>query len=256
MSPSVPSLNRRFVLVFLASLLMVGASCWGIWQYSVARQLHELHESRFQFSLNNVRAALESGLRLGFAAHELPGAQELIEQVRAREQSIQSIDVFDLSGRILFTTDKGGLGASIPGAWLNSCRHIAAGSVWRSTDDDGNIQCTLVVNSYDQVSAGVLLRYQIPGPSGVGGAMPDHWPAMLVILVLLGIVGGGTGWVAVRPIERRLHAMTLALKDHGHIPNDGLLGDLATAVQELDQIQQGIQDVDLEVERLDHTETS
>jgi hypothetical protein len=256
MSQAPPSLNRQFALVFLSVMLVVTASCMAIWQYSINRQLHELQESRFQFSLHSVRAALESGLRLGFAAHELPGAQELLEQARAREQNIQSIDVFDLSGRILFTTDHGGLGAAIPVAWLDACRSIATGGIWRSSNEDGNIQCTVVLNSYDQISGGVLLRYRIPVQSGVGGLDAAHWPSLALILVLLGLMGAGAGWVAVRPVERRLHAMTRAVEERTPVPDDALIADLATAVQQVDQILRDIKVVDLEVERFDHTETS
>jgi hypothetical protein len=265
-----PSVNREFSAVLLVALLVLAACCWTIWQFAFTHQLQQLRESRFQFSLANVRATLESGLRLGFAPSDLPGTQALIEQVRAREQGIQSIDVFDPAGRILFTTDQSGVGASLPGAWRTACMAKLPGEIWRSEEEDGNLQCTAVINGYEQVVGGVLLRYRLQAIHGLRGTLSGHWPSFLVTLALLGLLGGMAGWLAVRSTEQRLNALTSAFegegdgegmvqvrgRGQGRASDDNMAGPAASALEKLGQMQGELARIKAESERLDALETA
>jgi len=105
---------RAFAQVLALLLPVVAGIVLVVWQQAVSAQVESLRDSRFRFSLHQVKAALESGLRLGFAPADLPAAQGLIDQVLARQQDILSVDVFDAQGRVLFSTDQSGVGDSVP----------------------------------------------------------------------------------------------------------------------------------------------
>ena len=253
MSP--PSITRRFSVLLLGTLVALAIGCWSIWQISFTSQLHALGESRFQFSLNTVRAALESGLRLGFNPADLPGAQLQIDQARAREQGILSIDIFDPQGRIVFTTDHSGVGVSVPEAWRTPCLARTSGAIWFSTDDNDNLQCAVLLNAYEQVSAAVLLRYRLPARMGVGGALPEHWGALLGSLALFLLLGSAAGWLIVRPVERHLDAQVRSLAGAELARDDDLVGPVASALQHLGQIQDDLHAIEAEADRIDHLDT-
>lgn len=250
-----PSLNRQFLAMVLGALALMAGSTWVLWQVSLASRVDELQDGRFRFSLSSARAGLESGLRLGFNTADLPGAQALIEQVRGREPGILSIDVFDSSGRILFTTDQGGVGAQMPADWRDACLATESGDVWRGRDDDGRLQCTGLANAYDQVSGGVLLRYRLPSRQGMTAALQDHWPALAAALALLGLLAGGAGWLAVRPVEQRLLAATAALTGGRPAVDDDFIGPLASGLQAAARLEDDLKSIEAEADRLDQLET-
>lgn len=188
-------------VVTVALLLALLASFGGgvlFWTAQQEDAVETLRASRFRFGLNRVRNALESGLSLGITATELPGAQTLIEQVRAEEQDILSIDVFDAQGRVLLTTDAGGVGDRIPQAWLKPCLE-RGGDSWRGTDHDVALQCGALLNAYERAEGGVLLRHRPLAERGEAFAWGDAllaWAGLGLLVVLPGVL-------LLRPIAGR-----------------------------------------------------
>jgi hypothetical protein len=251
------SLNSLFVLLLAATLLVLVSCVWGLAQWRLGAGLEELRESRFRFSLITVRNGLETGLRLGFNPPELPGAQQLIDNALEREKDILSIDVFDNTGRILFTTDQGGLGATVATSWRSGCFSASAGEVWRQDDDNNALQCIAAVNSLEIPVAGVMLRYQLRERAGVGSTLTEHWAALLGLLGGCLLLGGLAGWWALRPLERQLQtdAQTLSGGDVSAALDNTLSGQLRSAMVSAAQINEEIQDIELATTRLDQIDT-
>ncbi len=253
MSPQA-SLLPRFALILLASILVAMAASVTAWRLATDDALDRYREDRFRFSLSNVQGALESGLRLGFSAADLPGAQDLIDRVRTRQPGILSIDVFDGEGRVLFTTDPAGLGSTVPLAWRELCLMPGAG-VQRIDEDDDRIQCIGLVNSFEQVAAGVLLRFRAYAGAQVlrGGSTPD--PGTLVLaLGAVFLLALAAGWIVVRPLENRL-SRALAGIESGEFPGDDpLLGEGARALADLSAMTAAMERAEAEADRIDRLE--
>lgn len=255
--PRAYTLNRYFVLMLsLALLLTLAAAVFG-WVATLEQRGAMLRESRFQYSLNSVRSSLESGLQLGLLLPDLPAAQELIEQNRMQERVILSIDVFDPEGRIVFTTDNGGVGAAIPRAWLGPCLSRARNRDgdnpnWSSQDDEGRLLCGPLVNGYEQVAGGVVLRYRLSDRASTLGLLGNYWPAALALLLGVGVLGSLAGWLILRRTERRLTHQTEAIAGLHPARNDTLTGPLATALAALDKLEQEQAAADREADRLDN----
>lgn len=252
------SLHRFFVGVLLATTLVVCLVTLVVWQSSLRQQQDQLRESRFQFSLTQVRASLESGLRLGFATGDLPGAQNLIEQVRARQSDILSIDIFDSRGTILFSTDQGGLGSSVPMAWRNPCT-AGAGALWRGQTQDSDLQCVALVNSFDQVAGGVMLRYRLPSRAVSAVELPQAWPLMLMgVLVVVGMAAS-QGRAGMQALDQRALALRLALLGKQSPPedHDPLWGHaVQPGIAAMARLEAELAQTDAEAERLDKLEAS
>jgi hypothetical protein len=204
------SLGWRFTAMLGLLLAIALAGSGGFWLSALSRDSAALRESRFQFSLNSVRAALEGGLHLGLLLPGLPGGQNLIDRRRAEERDILSIDVFDDAGRILFSTDSGGVAAQVPEAWRAPCL-AARQTPWQSQDDIGALQCLSLVNAFDKTVGGVVMRYRAATRTDLLSALLQRWHAGAALWLALLAVGGGLGWLAYQRIERRLDLARAAL---------------------------------------------
>ena len=94
------------------------------------RTLSDFLTSRFEFELNDVRQRIETQMDLGLALAELQSVpQELEEYLRADEQ-ILSIEVFDDTGIVLFSTDPSFVGDLVTEEWVTAWRASRGQEVW------------------------------------------------------------------------------------------------------------------------------
>ena len=256
MSRSPHSLQRWCAGVLLCATLLVCLSTLLVWQTHFRQQQDHLRDGRFRFSLTQVTASLEAGLRLGFLVADLPGAQPLIDQVRARQTDIVSIDVFDQHGEILFSTDPAGLGSSVPTHWRTPCTQSSAGG-WQGQTRDSDVQCQALVNSFGQASGGVLLRYRQLARTAPAVSLPEGWPFMLLGVGVLLAVALWQGCRPIRAAESRAQVLHAAVVDGGPLPPgppDALWGPTRSGLAMLSAWEQALRDTDTEAERLDNPE--
>lgn len=244
------SLGWRFgVLLGLLVALTLAASS-AFWLSALGRDSAALRESRFQFSLSSVRNSLEGQLQLGLLLQGLPGAQSLIDRRRAEERDILSIDVFDDTGRILFSTDRGGVAATLPQAWVAPCLNARQTS-WHGQDDVGAVQCTALVNAFDKTAGGVVLRYRIADRSEVLSTLLRRWHAGIGLWLVLVLAAGAVGWFAYRRIEDRLDDERRALLEESDEPAGEQEGGARTVKRALGDRERELAAMDREVDRLD-----
>lgn len=247
------SANYPFTLFLLAALLAVCACSWAIWRVSVSDQIQSLRESRFQFSINTIRSTLESGLKLGFATADLPGAQALIDEGKNNDRAIMSIDIFDPEGITLFTTDESSGGP--PTKSRKACLDNPSLAVMHFQDNGSAIACAVVLNSYQQISAGILIHSQLVSQAGIKDDLPDNWLPLLTLLALLTTTGCVAGWWAIRPTERIFQATGKALAGQLPTHDDDLVGPVAGALRQLDRIQEQLRAAEAEATRIDRMES-
>jgi hypothetical protein len=244
------TLNRYFTAICLLALLVMLGIGISVWLSSVAQRNATLRESRFEFSLHAVRGTLESGLRLGLSLSDLAGVQELIEQTRLQEQVILSVDIFDAEGRILFTTATDGVGANLPEAWRAPCL-AAVHENWSADDEEGRVLCGALTNNFDQVSGGVVLRYRQKEQSDTFGDLARNWPAVLALLLGLSVLASVAGWLAARNGENKLHLQMEAIAGTAAARNGGQSGPLSDALVVVHGIDDQLDMVEREADRID-----
>jgi len=251
------SVTFPFALLLMAALVAVAAGSWWASRAAFAKQLHELRENRYQYSINKIRSGLEYGLKLGFVTADIPGAQALIDDVKSRDMSILSIDVFDASGRTLFTTDLGGVGDGLRVQFRKSCLSNSSMAVLHDADDDGSLACTVLVNSFQNVSGGIVMRNRLVLREGVND-LPEQWQTLIVLLLLVMVTGGWAGWLVIRPAERHFERIASALAQDSPggqpVEDDALVGPVASAMRQLEQIHHELRAVEVETQRIDRLE--
>jgi hypothetical protein len=254
------SVARPFAWALVAVLAMATLASVAAWRFAVDEGFDSLRESRFRFGLGAVRATLESGLRLGFAPEDLPGAQVLIEQTQARQPDILAIEVFDKQGNILFSTDLGGFGATVPTVWRDRCLERTDAPVL-ADDEDGRVQCTALVNAFEQVTGGVMLRYRPRGGDPAGRTGRKVWLPLILALAALAAVGATIGWLMARPHERRLRKVVAALAGAAgggasdRAGTDGsLAGPVPAGLDALERMERELDRLDAEADAIDRLE--
>ncbi len=255
MSRQSRSLAVPFVAVLIGVLALLLAGFWVLSQARLSSERIELRDSRFRFSLGLVRVGLEAGLRLGFTPSEIPLAPAIIEQARAREKDILSVDVFDPSGRILFTTDQGGLGAKVPATWRDQCLATSPSEIWTANDDDDRLQCAVVLDALDVKAAGVLLRYRLDRREWFFGSLPRHLVWFFGLLAIFTAMGGFAGWLIIRPLERRILEAAQAVNGELAVSDDAVVGPVGSAMSDYAALESAVNKVEAEADSLDHIES-
>ncbi len=258
---------RRLVLMssFLVGLLVVvlvvaGGSLW-LWQDAINDRVEALRNERFRFSLMDLKATLEAGLRLGNNTADLAGTDALVAQVRDRQPDILSIDVYDAQGDVLFSTDPSGRGLKLPPTWQPPCLNPDT-TGWAGLDADGGVQCVGLVNAFGQAAGGVLLRHRHAARTTAGLALPTDWPWLAAMVMAL---MAATAWAAarvVRPLHRQAHALRTQLENlatsppTAAAPDASALGPAAAALAALQAHDRWLLETDAEADRLDAQEAA
>lgn len=102
----------RLSMTITAPIVLISALAIGLTVFldigKLDRTLAELEHSRLNFTLNNLRENLETGLDLGLPVKGLGNAQAAIDQEARRDADIVSIQVLDSQGRAVFNAGGGG----------------------------------------------------------------------------------------------------------------------------------------------------
>ena len=258
---------RRLVLMsgFLGGLVVVilvvaGGSLW-VWQDAINDRVEALRSERFRFSLMDLKATLEAGLRLGNNTADLAGTDALVAQVRDRQPDILSIDVYDSQGDVLFSTDPSGRGLKLPPAWRQPCLNPdTTGCV--GLDADGGVQCVGLVNAFGQAAGGVLLRHRYAARTTAGLSLPADWPRLAAMVMALMVAAAWAAARVIRPLHREAQALGAQLDNLATAvplaaaPDAHTLGPAAAALQALQAHDRWLLETDAEADRLDAQEAA
>ncbi len=181
-------------LLSLALLLAVTAVGAGAWRALDTQQNERLRQARFQFSVGDVRDALNASLQLGVSLQNLPNAQLQLDAAFKQHADALSMDVADATGQIVFSTDGSGVGARVPSAWVAQCVSLAQANDATSAQvfgesADAQWRCAPLLDGIGQAAGVLVLRYG----ADKAGAVNDG-----------GVKGGGVKGAALK-------AQTIAL---------------------------------------------
>lgn len=258
------ALISGFLVGLVGVVLVVAAGALWMWQDGISDRVEALRSERFRFSLMDMKATLEAGLRLGNTTADLAGTRALLAQVRDRQPDILSIDVYDAQGDVLFSTDPSGRGLKLPPAWRPPCLNPEP-TGWTGIDADGGVQCVGLVNAFGQPAGGVLLRHRHAARTSAGLSLPPDWPQLAALAMALIAV---TAWAAARaagPLHRQAQALRTQLDNLAHTPalaqaadsaDADTLGPSVAALAALQAHDRWLQETDAEADRLDAQEAA
>jgi hypothetical protein len=124
--------------------------------FMVADQmLLDLKEKQLRSELNDIGNSITNLIGVGLPLSALRRTQDLIERGRSRNPQIGAIVVFDTGGQILYSTDLGEVGLSVPAPWRQR------ESVGSFRTDEELVAIAPLFNSFGSRVGGVVLRYAL-----------------------------------------------------------------------------------------------
>ena len=176
------------IAIVLAVILGAGAAMTGVLSiHKFERTFADLLTSRFQFVENDIRQRIETQMDLGLALVNLESVTEEMEAYLRNDEQILSIEVFDETGTVLYSTDPSFVGDLVSEDWVIAWRTNRSKSFWSALENDAGVVGVPLRNNLDQDVGSLALRYS--------REFLDHSVSEQIERLLL--VGGGVGILMV-----------------------------------------------------------
>ena len=123
------------------------------------RTLADVLASRFEFVLNDLRQRIETQMDLGLALPVLQGVPEELEEYLQADEQLLSIEVFDDTGIVLFSTDPSFVGDLVAEEWILAWRASRDREVWSDIQRDARVVGVPMHDNLGRKVGSIALRY-------------------------------------------------------------------------------------------------
>ena len=154
MTTTKPQMILVAVLVCMFAVGMAGLLNYFKYRSNAERILRE----RLVVTGNAIETNIQSSLALGLNFSDIGTLQGTMDRERATDDLILSIEVFDIDGKPLYSTDRLRAMRSVPAAWLAAAQ-TARGSDWFVKDGSESAAGTAIQNNFGLPIGFVALRY-------------------------------------------------------------------------------------------------
>ena len=123
------------------------------------RTLSDFLTSRFEFELGDIRQRIETQMDLGIALADLQSIPEELEEYLHADEQILSIEVFDETGIVLFSTDPSFVGDLVTEEWVTAWRASRGQEVWSDLERDARVVGVPLRDNLGRDVGSLALRY-------------------------------------------------------------------------------------------------
>ena len=123
------------------------------------RTLSDFLNSRFEFELNDLRQRIESQVDLGIELGELQSVPSELEAYMHADKQILTIEVFDETGTVLFSTDPSFVGDLVTEEWVAMWRAGRGQEVWSNLERDARVVGVPLRDNLGRDVGSLTLRY-------------------------------------------------------------------------------------------------
>tara|TARA_B100000530_G_C15862191_1_gene449783 strand:+ start:287 stop:1063 length:777 start_codon:yes stop_codon:yes gene_type:complete len=146
-----------FVIAMVLSLLLM------MNYFKFQNILSDVTTSRLAVINKNLEDSINNAVNLGLALEEIQVGQ-LINRAKKNDKEIESIDVFDANGMVIFSTTFTfkGIKTQVPPKILNKVVKIKEPNVsndWSSNNNKYFVVGVTIYNSFDRAIGGIVLKY-------------------------------------------------------------------------------------------------
>ncbi len=217
-----------FVSVLLAGFLGVYVSN-GI--------LQRAQERRFESMLGELRARLETDLRIGIELPDDVRAQGMIEDAVARTTLLESIEVDSESGTVLFDSDRALRAQHVPDSWRAAARHEPNG--WRVIRQDEKTLGLPLRDALGETAGYLVSTYEIRRDTAASRNVLVHVRWIAAVTGALALGGGFAAALSTRQRQAeglaRLRRFPLNTSDHPMEQAARVLGETREVLVQVEQ---------------------
>lgn len=144
----------------LAAILAAGVAMTAtLSQHMFERTLADFLTSRFEFELNDIRQRVQTQMDLGIALTELQSIPDELEEYRRADEQILTIEIFDETGIVLFSTDPSFVGDLVTEEWVAAWRTSRGQQVWSNLERDARVVGVPLRDNLGRDVGSLALRY-------------------------------------------------------------------------------------------------
>jgi hypothetical protein len=152
------TIRVRFILVALVvSFFAVGMSAF-LNYFKYKSTIGNIVKSRVLVVGRGIEGSIQASLQLGLQFTELSALTQVMQSEKSSDRLVRGIDVFDASGQVLYSTDRGRVGTKVPESW-NLAAERSKTTEWTAEATDDFVAGISLKNSFDLTVGFLALRY-------------------------------------------------------------------------------------------------
>ena len=215
------TIRFRFIMVALVvSFFAVGMAAF-LNYFKYKSTISNIVKSRVLVVGRGIENSVQASLQLGMQFSELAQLPQLMQREKSSDRLVRGIDVFDTSGQVLYSTDRGRLGQKVPAPWTIAAQRSKS-TEWSTDETDEFVAGISLKNAFDLTVGYLALRYSRDEVESAA-AKAGREIALAAMLSFLGIaiVAPLALIVVIRRFERDLRTLEAAashLEDRAQPP--------------------------------------
>lgn len=162
----------------------------------------------------SVENSIQSSLALGLQFAEIGTLPGMLDRERATDNLILGIDIFDVDGKMLYSTDRLRAQRPVPGEWIAAAK--AAGNAdWRAESGREGAAGIALQNNFDLKIGYLALRYSVERVQQEASAVAAELAATALAIFIGAATFSSLALLSVmRRLDRNVQAVENALR-HG-----------------------------------------
>jgi hypothetical protein len=215
------TIRVRFILVALVvSFFAVGMAAF-LNYFKYKSTIGNIVKSRVLLVGRGIENSVQASMQLGMQFGELSQLPQLMQREKSSDRLVRSIDVFDSSGQILYSTDRARVGQKVPANW-STAPERASGTEWSFEESDDYVAGISLRNAFNLTVGYLALRYSRDEVErAASNAGREILIAALVSFAGIAIFAPLALIIVIRRFERDLRALEAAashLEDRAQPP--------------------------------------
>jgi len=151
-------ISSKAIISMILVLLIVMDLIFMMSYFKFQTTLATLIQNRLTVTSITMGESIESAIDLGLRLGEMSSAEEIIARAKRNDPGITSIQIFDNNGQILYSTQKEMADTNVPPYVLQALEK-SDGRAWWLDRGDYFVNGISLLNSFDQLIGGIVLRY-------------------------------------------------------------------------------------------------
>lgn len=204
------TIRFRFICVALVvSFFAVGMAAF-LNYFKYKSTIGGIAKTRVLLVGRGIESSVQASLGLGMQFAELSQLNQLMERERTSDRLVRGIDVFDVAGNILYSTEPQRVGEKVPNQWVDTGERSKANE-WSVEDAEEYLAGISVRNAFNLTVGYIGLRYaREEVDQAAKKAGKEILLAALASFVGIALVAPLALIVVIRRFERDLHVLEVA----------------------------------------------
>lgn len=228
---------RFFGVALLTGVFAIGMATF-LNYYKYKSTLGQIVKTRMLEIGLGIENSIQSSLALDMSFSELGTLPSLLDREIATDRLIRGIDVFDSTGRVLYSTEYARVGQAAPQAWMVAIRRVK-GREWDVEEARESISGMALKNNFDLTVGYIAMRYSRDEIERNVSAMGARLLAIsAVVFGVIALLVLPALLVVIRGFERDLAAIEREIRNLGNPDAPPMAGHpaLGGAVAEVRQV--------------------